>query len=127
MILFGYLFISYLAIQQLIITVMPLFDFTMNSWLCFDFEIQLVEKQQDEGLDGDLDYVALENGFVCFSLSLSLSPSLLCTFTYTEACTRMTRSHHISITSAGIIMMCQWYISSTTVMKSELEVDDQMD
>jgi hypothetical protein len=55
---------------------MLLFDFITNSWFCFDFEIQLVEKQQDEGLDGDLDYVALEKGFVCFSLSLSLSLSL---------------------------------------------------
>ncbi|KAJ4821007.1 5'-nucleotidase SurE [Rhynchospora pubera] len=28
------------------------------------FRLELVEKQQDEGLDGDLDYVALENGFI---------------------------------------------------------------
>ncbi|KAF3324559.1 5'-nucleotidase SurE [Carex littledalei] len=28
------------------------------------FRLELVEKQQDEGLDGGLDYVALENGFI---------------------------------------------------------------
>lgn len=57
----------------MIIAEILLYDFIKILRFCFYFKIQLVEKQQDEGLDGGLDYVALENGFVRSSLSLSIS------------------------------------------------------